>query len=331
MTARIKGFLILIGVLVGLGLIGAIGFIVYNEHQLKVQQNAIQQQVVAQQQLADGITRSMSTWTTKSDLQAFATQNDINLKAIQANMASLKSSLDAINVSTATSTPITQTGLGSTTTIKEPVVDGGAPIPAGSDPYGYLANQQVLTLNETFGATSVPFGSVGFNASQPKPWNLTTYTRKYTNTQTLATDENQRLTAYNTFSINVNNKDYPINLTTSKIEQIYPTAKFYLWNPRFYLGVNGGVDLSAIKGSVSPTFSLQVMSYGKYKNLPDWSILQIGAGFDAISKRPNVLITPVSYNIGEHIPFMSNVYIGPSVGFDTAGQWLLTGGLQVGL
>jgi hypothetical protein len=53
----------------GVVLFGALVFIIYNQHQTLTRQDAIQQQLVAQQQLADNITRSMAEWATKADLQ----------------------------------------------------------------------------------------------------------------------------------------------------------------------------------------------------------------------------------------------------------------------
>jgi len=323
----------------GVAVVGALAFIIYNQHQISVQQAAIQTQVVAQQQLANNITRSMAEWTTKADLQKFADANSVNLQTIQDNLNKLGASVDAINVVTTTSTGQVLTNQGSTGTIKNPnapppdtVTCDGKQIPCpNADPYGYQANEQVYALNEKFGTLSVPFGSVTFNAAQATPWSENIPPRTYKNTITLGTDENQRIYPYNTLSVSVNGKDYPLPITTAQFQQIYPAPKFTFWNPRLYLGLDGGLDLTAMTGTAGPSINLQIMSYGKFKNQPDFSILQVGAGFDMVNKRPNFLLTPAAYNVGQHIPLMNNLYIGPAIGFDTAGHWSVLGSLTVGL
>ena len=323
----------------GVAIVGALAFIIYNQHQISTQQAAIQSQVVAQQQLANNITRSMAEWTTKADLQKFADANSVNLQTIQDNLSKLGATVDAINVITSKSTAQVLTNQNSTGTIKNPnpttpvtvTCDGKQITCPNADPYGYQANEQVYTLNEKFGNSLIPFGSVTFDASQAAPWSENIPARTYKNTTTLGIDENQRIYPYNTLSVNVNGKDYPLPVTTAQFQQIYPAPKFTFWNPRLYLGIDGGVDLTGVTGSAGPSINLQIMSYGKFKNQPDFSILQIGAGYDMVNKRPNFLLTPAAYNIGSHIPLMSNLYLGPTIGLDTAGHFEILGSLTVGL
>ena len=329
-------------ILVALGslvLISVLAFIVYEQHQMSVQQNAIQQQVVTQKQLADNITRAMSDWTTKADLQQYAKDNNLNLQVIQDNLDKLNATISAINISVAKSNGQIATNIGSTTTIKDPVTqkpvtvvcDGKEINCPNQDPYGYQSNEQVLQLNEKFSTLSIPFGNVTFNAANQAPWSIDIAPRQYKSSTTLATDENQRTFAYNTFTINVNNKDYEIPISSSEIKQVYPGPRFHLWNPMLYLGVNGGVNLNSVNWSGGANLSLQIMSYGKYKIQPDWSILQIGLGFDAVSKQPNLLLSPFAYNVGQHIPLMSNLYVGPVFGWNFNNNWVVLGGITVGL
>jgi len=39
--------------------------------------------------------------------------------------------------------------------------------------------------------------------------------------------------------------------------------------------------------------------------------------------------TPFAYNIGEHIPLISNTYLGPFIGYSTDGDTILGVGLSV--
>src|ERR1035441_437138 len=84
--------------------LGVLGFVIYTQQQLKSQQTAIQTSIVAQQQLVDGIVRSQSQYASAADLAKFASDNNINLKAIQDNLTTLGSQLSSINVISANST-----------------------------------------------------------------------------------------------------------------------------------------------------------------------------------------------------------------------------------
>lgn len=334
MTLTTKILLFLFGIVV----VGVSGFVVYKTHEMSVRQDAIEKQVVAQQQLADNITRSMAQWTTKADLAQFAKDNQVNLDTINDNLGKLNASLSAINVSSTHSNGQVASNLASTQVVpntnpSEPTVEcNGTQIPCpNADPFHYQANEQVLALDEQFGQLKVPFGTVGFSAAQQLPWNINIAPRQYNSVTVLGTDENQRTYAYNKFTIHVNDKDYEVPVTTSEIKQIYPEPKFSLFNPRLFFGVDAGIDFAAPpKPAVIPNLTVQVMSYGRYKNQPDFSILQIGAGYDINSLKPTALIAPIEYNVGQHIPLMTNLFIGPALQISPDGNFKATIGAHVG-
>ncbi len=308
--------------------VGTAGFVIYKQHEISARQDAIEKSIVAQKELADGILRSMSQYTTKQDLDAFAKASNLNLDVIKQDLEKLNASVVAINVSKANSQGQTGTNIPSTGT-----KPGDNPNPPAKevDPYGYQSNQQVLLLHEQFGQDTVPIGDVGFSAWKDKPWSLNIKPRQYTATTVIGTDENQRIYTYNKLSINVDNKDYDVKLTQGQTQQIYPEAKFSWWNPRLYLGVDGGINLSSVRGEAAPSINLQLMSYGRYRTQPDFSVLQIGAGYQLDSKRPSVVLTPFSYNVGKSIPLLNNTYIGPSLSISTSGDISVMAGIRVGL
>ncbi|CAM6003615.1 unnamed protein product [Sphagnum balticum] len=135
--------------------LGVLGFIVYTQQQLKSQQTAIQTSLVAQQQLVDGIVRSQSQYATAADLAKFASDNDINLKAIQDNLISLGSQLSSINVISANSTGQTGNNIPSTGTGPSnpnpppPTVTCTNGVCPNQDPYGYQQKQQDLASMKT--------------------------------------------------------------------------------------------------------------------------------------------------------------------------------------
>jgi hypothetical protein len=308
--------------------VGALGFIIYKQQQISERQTMIEQNVIAQKQLVDGIVRSQTTWASREDIEKFIKDNGVNLRAIQDDLDKLHAEVSAVNVAVATSRGQTGTHI---PTKPGPNTNPNPVDPKNPDPYGYMKQQQTLALNEDFGSVKVPIGSVGFSAWQEKPWNYDIKQREYRATTVVGTDENQRQYYYNKFTVKVDSKEYALPITTATAEQVYPEAKFSWWNPRLYLGADGAIGLNPVRGEFSPNVNLQVMSYGRYKTQPDWSILQVGAGYGTVSQRPQLTITPVSYNIGKPIPLIHNTYVGPSLSVGTDGNVFVGAGVRVGL
>ena len=323
--------------------VGLLSVIVYQQIQINKQQNAIATEMISQKQLIDGIMRSQSTWATKDDVKNLLDANGVNataLSAIQKDMSSINSTLTAANIAVINSqgqvaTNIPSTSVGPKNPLTPPTVvncpGGGTVTCPNNDPFGYQQNEQDLALNEDFSSLKVPIGTVKFNAANPKPWSLDIKPREYSVVNVIGTDDNQRLSVYNKFSVKVDNKQYDIPITTAQTQQIYPTAKWSWFNPRLYAGLDMGVNVNHLEGAITPSANIQVMSYGKYKNQPDFSILQIGGGYNVISKTPELTITPFTYNVGQHIPLMNNLYVGPSIAVGTDGNVLVNLGLRVGL
>jgi hypothetical protein len=334
-TAKILIFVAVIAILGGMGLI------IYNQNNIAKQQQAIQEQVIQQKTLIDGLVQSSNQYTTKDDLNKFIQQNTNDLKAIQDNLASLGATITAANVVTANSQGQVASNIPSTgtkpsgnkpTPVEVPCPNGGTVTCPTSDPYGYQTNQQTLTLNEDFTNLKVPFGDVSFSAWLQKPWSIDIKPRQYNVISVIGTDENQRIYVDNKFTVEVADKTYVLPITTAKTEQVYPTAKFNFWNPRLLLGVDGGVNLTHVQGEFSPNVSLGIMSYGQYKTTPDWSVLEVGAAYQSVNKKPAVVITPLAYNVGKKLfsPLMNNTYVAPSIMLGVDGSWTVGAGLRVG-
>jgi hypothetical protein len=337
---------VLVKVLIFAGAIlafGALGLIIYNQINISKQQTAIQQQVIQQKTLVDGLVQSSNRYTTTADLNSFIQQNTNDLKAIQANLSSLGAKISGANVVTVNSSGQTATNIGSTstggTTNPNPATSTTVVCPNGgsvncpiNDPYGYQQKQQTLAVNETFGSLVVPFSNVSFSAWQQAPWSVSTYPRQYSVTSVIAKDANERVYVDNAFKVTVNNKTYNLPITTAVTEQTTPPVTFSFWNPRLILGVDGALNLTSGKGEFAPNVSLGIMSLGQFKTTPDWSFLEIGAAYQTVNKTPAVMLTPVAYNIGKKLfsPLMNNTYIGPSVMLSTNGSWSIGGGLKVG-
>lgn len=332
--------LIIIGAIITVGLFS---IIVMQHYEMKTQTAAMQAQITAQKTLIDGITRSSSTYATKDDIATLLASNGVNaqaLAAIQADMATVKATVTAANAIAVDSTGQDSTNQSSTSTgpkqpAPKPVTvacpSGGSVTCPTTDPYGYQITPQNFALNEEFGTLKVPFGTATFTASQPAPWSVDIPQREYDVSNIIGTDENQKITVYNKFSIKVNGQSYATPITTAATEQLYPAAKWSFFNPRLYLAIDAGINVTHPEAAVVPRVALQLMSYGKYKNQPDFSILQVGAGYNIVSKTPEVSITPFAFNLGGHIPLIQNLYIGPTLQYGTDGNFSVTGGLGAGL
>ena len=339
-------------ILVGIGVVvtlGMLALILYQQHEIKTQQTAIQTQIVAQQQLVDGIVRSQSQWATKDDITKFAQESGVNLKAIQDNLNKLNAQVTSINVASTSSQAqtgnnIPSSGTGPTnpnptqpTTVTCP--SGGTVECPNTDPYGYQKAEQDLALNEDLGTIKVPFGKVGFSAWQKNPWNINVYAKDYIVDTVVGVDENERQYFYNKFTVQVHDQTDPKKVTTISVpvtsattKQEYPQPKFSFWNPRLLMGLDGGININHVQGEFTPHVGVGIMSYGQYKTTPDFSILEVAAGYGTVNKTAELVITPVAYNIGKNLfsPLMNNTYIGPSVQIGTDGSIGVGAGLRVG-
>jgi hypothetical protein len=254
---------------------------------------------------------------------------------------SLNATISGMNVVVANSSGENQSNLPSSGTTPNPnptpgptVNCNGQQIPCpNADPYGYQKNEQNLQLNEQFAQVQVPLGTASFSAWQQNPWSLDLYPRTYDITNVLATDQNGKQYVYNQFSISSNGKSYTVPISSAKFVQQYPAPTFSWWNPRIYLGADAGVNVThaPVNGEFTPNVSFGFMSYGKSKITPDWSFGQVGLGYGVVSQTPQVQISPAQYNVGEHIPFMQNTFVGPVLGVGFKGDISVGLGLRVGM
>lgn len=330
--STLNKILIVLGITVTLGLLS---FVIYQQHQIAKQQTAIEKQVILQKDLADKIVRSQLEYATKNDLENFVKSSGLNLKTIEGDLKNLSADIVATNKLVVKSNAVVTDHVSSSSTVNNnnpalPICKDGSVCP-NVDPFNYLTKQQNLKLNETFGKDQVPIGEVGFSSWQEKPWNINLLSRQYQVITVVGEDENQRQYYYNKFTIIIDGKSYDVKIDTSQTKQEYPTAKFSFFNPRLFLGIDGGLNLTTMRGEFGPSINLQLMSYGIFKNQPDWSILQLGIGYGSISKQLEFIVTPFAYNVGGSIPLMNNLYVGPALMLDTKSNIAVMGAITVGL
>lgn len=330
----VAGLVVLVGLVVGLG------FIIKFQIDMTFRQENIEKSLVEMKQLADGIVRSQGGYVSKEDLEKKFKDLDVSLEAIQTDLDTLGADLRGINAIIASSVGYHGTNLPSTGTKPG---DGNQPwnVP---DPFGYLSNQQNFSINEPFAdGVNVPFGQSAFSAWKDKPWGLDVYPRNYNVTTIIGQDADGRHYTYNKFSIDVQGKNYVVPVHNSEFVEVYPEPKLR-FSPRLYLAVDGGALIDpgspetigtapepTASGELTPSVQVVLFSYGKTKVDPDWSILGVGIGYETQANRPALVVSPISYNVGHHIPLVNNLHVGPTVTLDTKGDVGILGGVRVGL
>lgn len=306
--------------------LGSGSFILYKHLELEVREKAIETNLTKQKELADGITRALTEYATKKDIEKFAQDNHIDLTPIQEDLKKVKADIIVIGHNQVLSMGKQADNLPSTT-----VDINKNNIPVLEDKYNYFKNKQNFVLDEKFSNISVPIGEVSFSAWQENPWSIDQPTRTYNLDTVIATNEDNKHFVYNKLSINVNNKNYPISINKTDYKELYPESKFNFWSPRLYLSFDVGMNVSASTAEFIPGLNFQIMSYGKFNNSPDFSILQLGLGYGIVGKNLNFTFTPISYNIAKHIPLIDNLFLGPSIGYSTTGDISVMMGVKAAL
>jgi len=113
-----------------------------------------------------------------------------------------------------------------------------------------------------------------------------------------------------------------VELTSFKvIRSEEAKSQMFWWAPHLDLslgyGLSGTLD-HGFQGEIGFSFS----GYGKTKDDLNWRFIRLGAGL-LRGNRATATISPVQYNLGKNIPFLSNLWIVPGVGMDlTSRTWM---------
>lgn len=114
-----------------------------------------------------------------------------------------------------------------------------------------------------------------------------------------------------------------IDYTTVVTDQ--RSKKFFWWAPHVDIGlIAGGGFPGGLVGGGSMGFS--VMGYGLTDNDLQIRMLRLAVSLSgAMGSKllPGIGVTPAQYNLGEHIPLISNLWVGPHVGYKLDGSWFL--------
>lgn len=311
---------------------------------LQVRSNNQTEQILTEQKtLQEELVRSSSQTVSREELEKYILMLQVSLADVRDDLDNLGYNLQAV-VSNSTKTPGSYQGnLPSTSTNPksgtEPKVPDFIPCSDGicvnPDKFGYLNNSQTLKLSEPFkNNLSIPFGETTFNAWKEHPWELKVFPREYKSVTILSVNEDGKHVAHNQFLIETEGKIYKLPVQESSLLEIKPESKFR-FSPRLYLGFDVGATIVRTTGGVhpgaSPNLQVSLFSYGQTKKDVEWSFVGLGVGYLVDEQRPALLLSPVNYNVGHHLPLMDNLHVGPSVAVDTDANFTVMGGLRVGL
>jgi hypothetical protein len=323
-------------------LISGMGYIIKVQHDTVERLKFIETSVVESKDIGNGIIREQSSYVTKNDLEKMVNDQGMDLSAIKKDLAILGANVNSISTIKVVSQGYSADHLGSTSTTPRPNdtvpstdttprQDTAVKPAVVSDPYGYQSSTQWLILTEPIGSDNVPVGKVGFSAWDPKPWSEQIAPRTYSSTTVLGKNEDGRTYAYSRFEIDVQGKKYTIPITEAKIAQEVPSPSFH-WSPRLYLGVDfGTIANPPMHFEVMPDIGLSLFSYGQTKINPDWTFLTLGLGYETQTKGITFLLNPINYNIAKHLPFVENLYLGPSMSIDPKSNFGMYLGIRGGL
>lgn len=259
---------------------------------------------IKQKQLEDNITRSSTSFASKEDIKRILNESKIDLSKIEGDLEGLNAKIDSVNKVQVVSVYQKQENIPTENSI--PKTD---PIEVKKD--DLKQETQYVSIGEQFKNTRVPFGKVGFSYWRNNPWEYEVYKRNYKITNVIAKDSNNNTVVYNKFSINVDNKDYDLELDSADNIQIMPENKFHFY-PKIFLGFSSGYNIN--KSFDSSVFLYgNFIQYGQFKNNPKLSLLNLGLGTNFNTYK--VSLVPVFFNLQNISKFLQNSYIGPGFAY----------------
>lgn len=304
-------------------------YIVKLQNDILERNRMLEKSFVEQKQLADNITRAQSAYVTKKDLERFAKDSKIDLGPIKDDLKKLDAKVQGIQTIRVVTNGYVGNNLPSTGTTPNPnpdLVD-----PSNPDPFGYMKARQTLKLTEPFpDGKEVPFGEAGFSAWKKNPWDLTIKPREYGVVNVFGMDEDGRHYTYSKFSVTVDGKKQDIKITDTKFREELPQKKFRFY-PRLFAGIDGGAYFTRVGGAAVPNLQIALFNYGATKPNPDWTFLGIGMGYEVVNNNFSFVLSPFYYNVGQHLPFVDNIHVRPTVMATATGDFAIMAGVGFGL
>jgi hypothetical protein len=319
-----------------LGLVVA-GYFVWKN--LSGENQQLRTEVTEFKKLTDTLVRSSNKWVTKNDLETqledMLTKSDLtalreDLKKLDARLTAVGRTIGTIKGRIAKIEASDREGQESQV---EKCADGKL-----VDTHGYTKNPQIKDLRDS---NSAPVAEVEFNAVKDKPWSYEVYERRHRLTTVIGKQNDGQLSMYHKLEYSVPKKDpeknYTVDLISSEYVQVPLKNQMFWLNPildlNFFVGgrVYGFGDLTGRSDSllaIGADVGLSLSSYGETKADSWFRLFRIGVGYDVERQGAHFSFAPFAFNVGKPLPLLTNMYLSPQVGVDTAGG--LTVGLGIG-
>jgi hypothetical protein len=115
-------------------------------------------------------------------------------------------------------------------------------------------------------------------------------------------------------------KKFPIEIASVDWVEKPPQEKRFMFNTRLSMGIN-------MTDEAFPALEASFFSYGRTEVDMDWRFLGLGYGMSSDNRY--LYLNPASYNIGNHLPFVKNLFLGPMIGYDGDSEITWGAGIQV--
>jgi hypothetical protein len=314
--------------------IGLMLLIIGIQHKQLQDANSKLTKVIDQKDIGGGIVRSSTSVGTSADIDSMALDAGVDISRIRSDATDNGAVVTGINVTTANTSGSNSTNVrssrskprtdvaqpnfgscvcppnqGSSSDIKIP-----PPTAPACAPGRYENSEQVLDINEPVTDQNIPFGEVTFKAWKEDPWSLSVFPRSYKSSVVFAEDDDGRKIAYSHMEIIQGDNKVTLPISTAEMVMTPKPAKFR-WASRLHLGVSGGIHTTlGITGNAGLAFYFA--NYGSDKFLPDFTFIGAGLGYDFLNSSPVISLNPASYRIGQHLPFVQDLYLSPQLTLD---------------
>lgn len=320
--------------------------VIYAWKNLRDENIALRNEVVEFKKLTDTLVRSSTQWSTKQDLndalKNLLTKDDFDalkkdLNNLDARLSAVGKTVGAVDRKIAELEESTAEGNENTNVV---TCNDGRLI----DVNGYTKKPQIKELSDI---NKAPVANVQFDASKTTPWTYEVYKKEYNLVTVIGKKEDGQLSFYNKLEYSIPDKEkdkkYSIELLSSQFLQAPLFNQMYWFNP--VLDVNifvGGVvynfpsigPLSGRPDSILSTgfdLGLSFSSYGETKNSSLCRFFRLGLGYNSERRAFSMSFMPAEYNLGNPLPLLTNLYLGPQVAVDSAGGLSVNLGLGLQL
>jgi hypothetical protein len=305
-------------------LLSILGFIIYQQQKLI---NELSQNSIELKKLKEGVTTpSIQTKTEKEVIREIS--NSFDMKSIQAELDKVNAELKGLQTLIASSR-----GRVVTETKSDSVILTPAPICKDNicqDPFGTISGIHSLKLNEPFSNKEIPIGEVSFSPGKEKPWSYKIYPRQYIVKNVISYDKDDNIGLVTSFKLKSNGIEYPIEVDTNNLSRVYPKESISFGIYPYiglFAGGNFGEEFKMISGG---SLGAHLIRYGKTKRVASFKFLGLGFGISSLGNVEGQIL-PINYNIGQHLPFTENLWVGPLLGLDSEKRATVAISLSVGL